>query len=203
MMRCFILTVALGLVSFADPVDSALQTSNTLKIGDERPELNFALLDGRKGPTWHDLEGQVVVIDFWATWCAPCVASFPRLNALQAKFRGQPIRFYSITYEPAAKVSALLRDHPLRTTVGIDNDLATFKAFRAWGVPSVYIFDREGTVVSAIQAEDLTEAVVRDVLAGRIPQVKQNKGWDDPKGAEEYFRSTLKSEEPAVSSKKQ
>jgi thiol-disulfide isomerase/thioredoxin len=188
--------VTLTLLSLSLTAWAEAQTSNTLKVGDLRPEINFNLIDGRRGPSWGDLEGKVVVIDFWATWCAPCVKSFQKFNELESKFRGQPIEFFSIAYEPLEKVSGFLRKHPLRTTVGIDNDLATFKSFRAWGVPSVYIFDRKGTVISAILAEDLTSDVITEAVAGRIPKVEQNKGWNDPKGAEEYFRSTLNPNEP-------
>jgi thiol-disulfide isomerase/thioredoxin len=188
--------VSLAILWLSLTAGAVAQTPNTLKIGDSRPELNFTLLDGRPGPNWDDLKGQVVVIDFWATWCAPCVKSFQTFNELELKFRGQPIRFFSIAYEPREKVSGFLTKHPLRTTVGIDNDLATFKSFRAWGVPSVYIFDRKGTVISAILAGDLTPEVMSEAVAGRIPEVEQNTGWNDPKGAEEYFRSTLNSNEP-------
>jgi thiol-disulfide isomerase/thioredoxin len=186
MLRRFLLIISFAFVVLTPrAVSGQDQSSNTLKIGDSRPELNFKLLNGRSGPTWAELEGKVAVIDFWASWCGPCIKSFPMLNELQKKFRGMPVEFYSITYEPQNKIAGLLREHPLRTKVGIDNDLATFKSFRAWGVPSVYIFDRKGKVVAAILVEDLTEAVVKDALAGRIPNVKQTTGWKDPKGAEQ------------------
>ncbi len=198
MNRSFLLMLILVLFSWL-VVTGQEQTSTTLKIGDSRPELNFNLSNGSRGPSWYELEGKVVVFDFWASWCAPCIASIPKLNDLQSKFHDKPVKFYSITYESPQKVAEFLRAHPLRTIVGFDNDLATFKSFRSWGIPGIYMFDRKGNVIAVTGTEELTEAVVNDALAGRIPKVKQYMGWRDPAGAEKYFRETMNSNNPVKS----
>jgi thiol-disulfide isomerase/thioredoxin len=194
MKKCgVIVSFLLAFLALTVQRSSAEGTANTtLKIGDTKPALAFRLLDGHPAPTWSELAGNVVVVDFWATWCAPCVASFPQLNELEKQFAGQPIRFYAVTYEKAEEIKPFLVQHKLDTPVGLDNDLQTFKAFSAWAIPAIYIFDRKGTVVAVVLPNDLTKEVLQTALAGRIPQVKQAKGLDDPKQAEEYFRSLLK-----------
>ena len=74
------------------------------EIGTERPELSLHLLSGGPDPKWQALEGQVVVMDFWATWCPPCIDSIPHLNELHTKFEKEKVRFFSVTYEPALYV---------------------------------------------------------------------------------------------------
>ncbi len=170
--------------------EEAEQPYTTLRIGDPMPEVDFLLADGTS-VTRDDLLGRYVVIDFWATWCGPCIGAFPRFNEIEKTFAGRPIDFYSVTYEPESKIRPVLDEKPLDTAVGIDNDFATFVAFQAWGIPTVYIFNPEGRAVSVIGPSELSDELLEEVLAGEIPDVEQYRGWEDPEGAEEYFRSTL------------
>jgi thiol-disulfide isomerase/thioredoxin len=170
---------------------TAEEPAKRLPVGAVRPSLNVRFIDGAAGPSWEDLRGKVVVVDFWATWCAPCVAAIPHLNALKKELAGQPVWLLSITYEPRAKVREFLATHPLDTDVGIDNDLTTFESFIAWGIPLAYVLDREGRVVAALSPSDLTAEIVRTVVAGGTPQYKAHPGWDDPTGAAKYLRAEL------------
>ena len=158
------------------------------KLGTERPELSFQLLSGMPNPTWQALEGRVVLIDFWATWCTPCIESIPRLNELHTKFEKEKVTFFSVTYEPPPYVRDFLREHPISSEVGIDDSLNTFKTFQAWGIPVIFIFDSKGKLVATVHPNNLTPEVISAALRGEIPQVKQAVPWSDPTGAESYFR---------------
>ena len=103
-----------------------------LKPGDRPPALQLKTLDG-ESLTWTDLKGHAVVLDFWATWCAPCIKAIPHLNAFVEEFAGQPVRFISVTYENESVVRPFLAKHPLRTVVGLDEGCGMFRSFKAWG----------------------------------------------------------------------
>ena len=159
-----------------------------LKLGTERPALSFQLLSGKNAPTWQTLEGRVVIVDFWATWCTPCIESIPRLNDLHARFEHEKVTFFSVTYEPPQYVREFLKEHPIGSEVAIDDSLDTFKTFQAWGIPVIFIFDSKGKLVATTHPNNLTPEVISAALRGEVPQVKQAVPWSDPAGAESYFR---------------
>lgn len=167
----------------------AEQPYSLLQPGDRPPALEFRALEGN-APTWAELKGTAVVLDFWATWCAPCVKAIPHLNVLVEEFKGKPVRFISVTYEKEEIVGPFLAKHPLRTVVGLDEGCRMFRSFKAWGIPMVVLVGPDGTVKGVIHPEDLSSGVVRQLAEGGVPAVKQAGPWKDPKGAEEYFCGT-------------
>jgi thiol-disulfide isomerase/thioredoxin len=172
----------------ANPQEGQTSKASLPEIGTERPEISLRLLSGGLDPKWPALEGQVVVMDFWATWCAPCIDSIPHLNELHTKFEKEKVRFFSVTYEPAQYVREFLKEHPMAAEVAIDDSFNTFKTFRAWGIPVIFIFDFKGKLVATVHPSNLTPEVLYAALRGEVPKVKQAVAWHDPAGAENYFR---------------
>ena len=163
-----------------------------LRVGDRPPALDFKCYDSEKTFDWAGLKGRVVVIEFWATWCPPCIKNIPHINGLVNEFRNDPVTFISITYETGEMVKKFLVGHPLKTVVGLDNDFAMFKSYRAWGIPMTVIVNRKGKIACVIHPDNLNDSVIHDVINGKLPHVKSAQPWPDPRGAEQYFRSLLK-----------
>ncbi len=188
--------LALVLTTLISPTVSSQDL--ILKAGDVPPKLDFRLLDqptNEKNLTWEDFKNQVVIIDFWATWCVPCRKTFPHLNKLEKKFKDRPVKLLSITYEPEHMIKPFLKKYKLDTQIGIDNDFKMFKSFKAWGIPMLIIVNKKGKIAAVIAPSLLTEELIEQILVGQIPEVEQHPGWPEPKGAEEYFRSLIKPKE--------
>lgn len=97
------LAVCLVLLILTCAATSQTQTPSELKVGGPAPELELLKLlqapEGIKIDS-NSLKGKVVVLEFWATWCAPCIVAMPHLNELADKFKDRPVRFISITAPP-------------------------------------------------------------------------------------------------------
>ena len=115
-----------------------------------------------------DLKGKVVYLEFWATWCHPCVASIPRMNKIIEAMKGEPIVFLSVTDDSADTVETFLKTHEMKAWVGVDTKRSAFDAFGVYTYPSGYLIDKDGTLLARINPELVKESELRDAVAGKF-----------------------------------
>jgi peroxiredoxin len=97
---------------------------------------------------FHELRGRVVLIDFWASWCAPCAHAFGFLNALQDEFGARGLTVVGISVDKdAADARRFLQRYPASFPTAIDSGGECPRAFGVKAMPSSYLVDREGRVV--------------------------------------------------------
>ena len=117
-----------------------------------RPAPAFALKDlGGKQLTSESLKGKVVLLDFWATWCAPCRKSMPELQALHHKFadRGFAVVGISIDEGGPAKVRKYVASRRITYPIALDSEKnPAWESFRVKAVPAAFLIDREGRIVA-------------------------------------------------------
>jgi thiol-disulfide isomerase/thioredoxin len=110
---------------------------------------------GAVGPTLTALRGQVVVLEFWATWCGACRALLPTLNAWHDRYRPEGALVVSITMDPVLKAAEDAAELGMHYPVLSDPDGMTAQAYQAFALPTLFVIDRRG--------------VVRDVSVGYDP----------------------------------
>lgn len=117
-------------------------------------------------PPDKDLQGKFLVIDFWATWCAPCIAGVPHFNSIADQYkRDKRLCFLSLTDENEAKVKKLLPKVAFTSAVVSDTTGKTFKNFGITTIPFCALIDDRMQVQWAGAAYELTENMIKDFLA--------------------------------------
>ena len=117
-------------------------------VGEVAPDVSGVSLEGQELGSW---AGQVRVLDFWATWCGPCVASMPRLEALHEQHAAQGLVVLGLTDERPEVVRAFLARRNVSYLIGVDEASSTHTRYRVDGLPTAFVIGRDGRVVGVVK----------------------------------------------------
>ena len=111
-------------------------------------------------------KGQVVYLDFWASWCAPCQESFPWMNRLQGELGSDGLIVIAVNVDhQRADAERFLREHPAQFRIVYDPDGLLPEKFGVRGMPTSFLIDRNGRVQSRHEGFQLRD---RDALRQQI-----------------------------------
>jgi len=116
----------------------------------EIEKLDFTLgdLNGKKKVTLSQLHGNIVLVNFWATWCPPCRKELPDLDAINRHFQHQGLVVLAITDEDMFKVGSYWTGAQPSFTVLLDPYHKVGKQFHVDGLPRTFVYDRQGKLVA-------------------------------------------------------
>ena len=149
------------------------------KVGEKPPLLQATeLLQAPPGAKMDaaSLHGKVVILEFWATWCGPCVAAIPHLNELAEKFKGKPVQFIAITAEDEATIKQFLAKRPIMAWIALDTNNAMNKAYAVTGIPHTVVLGKDGKIAAITYPTSLTEKHINDLLAGKKISLPSDTG---------------------------
>lgn len=132
-----------------------------LVVGAPAPETTGTDVDHRP-MSLSDFRGKVVVLDFWGTWCGPCLGELPQLSALATEF-GDRIAVLGVISDPPDKASQAVFQHKLRFRNWVDGDDRNGPIVTLWNVhswPKIYVLDQQGV----IRYKDLQPSALRDAV---------------------------------------
>lgn len=156
----------------AESVVAQLPPSNPdglLEVGDKA--LNFTLPDLEGTPvSLADYQGQPVIVNFWATWCAPCRIEMPELQAIYETYQDQGLVILALNQdEPADVAKAYFIDEMgLTFTPLLDENSAISTAYGNFGLPTTFFIDADGTV-AIVHRGPMTVGQIEGYLAEIIP----------------------------------
>ena len=136
--------------------------------------------------SFRELDSDLILLDFWGTWCVPCRKSIPHLNELQKTLGGKKLQVIGIACErvPAkdrtAKVAAAVKDlkiaYPVLTTA-MDGTCPVQEAFQIQFYPTMILLDRQGRILKRVEgATDATLALMDRFIAKslNLPEPSEN-----------------------------
>ncbi len=149
--------VASALLAACKPADGAKAT-----IGDPAPPYTTLALSGDSVRTT-DLKGKVVLLNVWATWCAPCREEIPYLQSLYTKHRDQGFEIVGVSVDTRGQeenIKGFAKDFGMTYPIWLDPDERIQSLYLALGVPASYLIDREGILrwrrLGTVKASDTT-----------------------------------------------
>lgn len=146
-----------------------MENAQALNEGSDVPACSIASLGNSDAVIeLSQLRGQVVYVDFWASWCGPCAKSFPFMNTLHASFKDHGLKIIAVNVdEQVADAEAFLRQQPAEFSIALDAEQMCAKSFDVQAMPSTYLVDRKGKVryvhmgFRSSEAENLESQVKR------------------------------------------
>jgi thiol-disulfide isomerase/thioredoxin len=115
-------------------------------IGNPAPDFSAAMLNGEPFRL-KDQIGQVVLLDFWATWCGPCLAELPMLLRIADEYKDQGVVLYTINGgEEPATIHSFLKKNGAEMNVVLDSTGEISDKYNVNGIPQLVLIDRSGNV---------------------------------------------------------
>jgi cytochrome c biogenesis protein CcmG/thiol:disulfide interchange protein DsbE len=138
--------------------------------GSKAPSFNLPTREG--SVALDSLEGKVVYVDFWASWCGPCQQSFPWMKSMYDRYASKGLVIVAISLDKdRGAAESFIEKHPAPFTVAFDPSGKTAKAFKVWGMPTSYIVGKTGAIVSTHPGFDPKHAAdIESEIAALLPK---------------------------------
>jgi uncharacterized protein (TIGR03435 family) len=175
MKNIIIAALALGLAACGKPAEpagdgktAAAEQAAGPKKDAPAPELALPKIirgDLKSVKSWDDLKGKAVVLEFWGTFCDPCVENIPHMNELAEAFKDKPVVFISVTRDGQAEVEKFMEKHPMKGNVAVEGKEA-FRSFQVRGIPHTVLVDKDGVIRAFSYPSMVTTESIEALLAG-------------------------------------
>jgi len=170
-----VLAVAVAAVGFTSERAGAAdrQGEGLLKTGTMAPDWTLKDAEG-ESHSLSDYEGKIVVLDFWATWCGPCVKAMPGLQKLHEAYADKGVAVIGMNTSESADPVAFMKKKNFTYQLLLNADPVS-NAYQVRGIPAFYVLDGEGKIVySAVGFSPGHEKEIEKVINEEL--AKQTKG---------------------------
>ncbi len=153
-----------------------------IRVGSKAPTLNLESVYPESPADERTLfprEGRSLVLEFWATWCGPCLPAMRHLNQIAKALEDEPVDFLHVTDEELDSVMSFVENRPVEGLVGCDTDRSAFADYNVTYRPHTVLIDANGIVRGIPYAERLDEGAIRDLIQGRELKIEERREFSD------------------------
>ncbi len=154
-------------------------------LGEEAPDVELVLLDDRKVKLADLRDKKIVMLEFWATWCGPCVEALPVISRIADEYADKGVVFYAVNQaESERQVERFLKSKEIETDVAMDPRGDIAGAFGVNGIPHTVLIDKKGIVQSvhvgfgAYMKKEIAEELDA-LLEGKDLAAEQMEAWEE------------------------
>ncbi len=171
--------IAIGVIIGVLFFNNEAYPQRALSIGDKVPDVTVRNVIRHSADEINlaDYKGKLLILDFWATWCSPCIAMMPKSDSLQKAFADQ-IQILPVTYQSEKDVQRLLAKASKMKNVTLPfatGDTTLTKLFPHKELPHYVWIDRAGTVVAITGHHEVNAVTIKKVLAESSQALVQKK----------------------------
>ena len=154
-----VILLVLGLVATSCPAEAPAP-----EIGKLAPDFELDTLDGQT-LVLNQLKGKPVLLNFWATWCGPCIHEMPFLQQVYEDWPEETLVLLAINIqESSSDVSQFMQSQGLSFTVLLDSQAAVAQQYNVMGIPSTFFIDSDGVIqdikIGSFQSRAEIEAIL-------------------------------------------
>jgi len=131
-----------------------------------------------KKPTVEELKRPLIFIDFWATWCGPCISSMSHTQVLAEKFAGNVLFLY-LSEEPSGKVQKFMKNRSKTFFSAVDNTGNNVKNFKITSIPHSILLDYQGKIIWQDKPTEMTAKTLKKIvntyigIVGNLSRLKE------------------------------
>jgi peroxiredoxin len=138
-------------LSLDDVRAGAVRDLEKSEVGYMAPGFTLRDLRGKR-ESLADYRGRVVILNMWATWCAPCRVEMPSMETLYRRYRSQGLAVLAVSLDKAAPegVKNFVEEHQLSFPVLLDPDGEAERLYSSYTIPMTYVIDKSGAIVAKV-----------------------------------------------------
>lgn len=168
-----------GLMSYAYAQDTSIQTLDAV---------NLTILNTTedKSINLDNYKGKLIWIEFWATWCSPCIKVIPHLEKLQQRFKNE-LQIIMISAEKPERIKKFLKIRSPDLLFVADKEAHMSKLFPHRILPHSVLISKSGEVIGQVDPTEIDEAVIVNLLSGSVQKLNEKKDVLSDNIIEDYF----------------